>query len=211
MKTLIAFLSFVFFGAIYIGNNICTSNESSCPEQKVIENKIDVFEYLDETQEALIESTQDLSEEQIQYKSDENSWSIAQIIEHINIVEGSLKALLENKIKEGIPDMKPEVKMSDEEIVGFITDRSQKIPTQDQFQPSGKFMSAEEALESFKDQRENIVDWLKDSDIDMRAFANEFPFGTIDGYQTVLFMAGHTERHTVQIEEVKNNPDFPSE
>ena len=55
----------------------------------------------------------------------------------------------------------------------------------------------------------NIVDWLKDSDVDMRNYVNEFPFGKIDAYQTVLFMAGHTSRHTAQIEEVKSNPDFP--
>lgn len=211
MKTLVSFFSFVFFGAIYIGNSLCVSSESHCKEQTTIQNEIDIFEYLEETEEALIESTQDLTDEQMQYKPDANSWSVAQIIEHINMVEGSLKSLLENKIKEGSPAMKPEVKMTDEQVVEMITNRSQKVQTQDQFQPSGKFESSDEALEAFKDQREDIVDWLKDSDADMRGFANEFPFGTIDGYQSVLFMAGHTARHTAQIEEVKNSAGFPEE
>jgi len=211
MKTLAAFFSFLFFGALYIGNNLCTGSESTCEEKIVLQNEIDIFEYLEETQEALVESSQDLTDEQMQYKPDENSWSVAQIIEHIIMVEGSLKSMLENKIKEGTSEMNSEVKFTDDQIVEMITNRSQKMPTQDQFQPSGKFESSDEALETFKDQREEMVDWLKDSDVDMRSFVNEFPFGTIDGYQSVLFMAGHTSRHTAQIEEVKNDPDFPED
>jgi 60 kDa SS-A/Ro ribonucleoprotein len=38
---------------------------------------------------------------------------------------------------------------------------------------------------------------------------NDFPFGKIDTYQTILFMAAHSRRHTAQIEEILNNPGFP--
>lgn len=211
MKTLVAFLSLLFFGALYIGNNLCAKSESICKEKILVQNEIDIFEYLEETEEALLESTQDLTDEQMQYKSDANSWSVAQIIEHINIVEGSLKSMLENKIKEGAAKTKPDVKMTDEQVVEMITNRSKPVQTQDQFQPSDKFKTSDEALEVFKDQREEIVDWLKDSDADMRSIANAFPFGTIDGYQSVLFMAGHTARHTAQIKELKSDPGFPED
>jgi hypothetical protein len=33
--------------------------------------------------------------------------------------------------------------------------------------------------------------------------------GLLDGYQWILLMAGHTERHVLQIEEVKRQPGFP--
>jgi hypothetical protein len=35
------------------------------------------------------------------------------------------------------------------------------------------------------------------------------PFGWIDGYQLYLFIAGHSKRHTQQLNEVKANPSFP--
>ena len=35
-------------------------------------------------------------------------------------------------------------------------------------------------------------------------------FGTLDLYQWVLLSAGHTARHTQQIEEVKRSPGFPA-
>ncbi|CAL66541.1 DinB family protein [Christiangramia forsetii] len=211
MKTLAALISFSILGVLYIGSTFCQNHKSSCEERVIIENKIDVFEYLDETQEALEESLQGLSGEQMQFIIDENSWSAAQIIEHINIVEFSLKSLLESRVSENTSTMNEEVEMTDEEVVQFITDRSKKIPTQDQFKPSNKFKNADEAIEAFKDQREELVDWLKDSEVDMRSFVNEFPFGKIDGYQTLLFMAGHTARHTAQIEELKKDPNFPED
>ena len=172
----------------------------------------DIFEYLEETKEALNESVEDLSDEQMQFKPDAESWSVAQVVEHINTVEGALKGMLENKLaEEEPPEMRAEVQMTDEQIIGFITDRSQKIKTQSQFEPSTRFTNADEALEAFNDQREDIVDFLKDVEVDMRNYINEFPFGKIDAYQTVLFLAGHTARHTAQIEEIKSSIGYPEE
>ena len=36
-------------------------------------------------------------------------------------------------------------------------------------------------------------------------------FGTLDGYQWLLLLSTHSERHTAQIEEVKADPNFPKE
>ena len=212
MKFLIIFLSLAMFSSDYTCKIKCQSQleQNSGVKEVSAYNKTDIFEYLEETKEDLEESIKDLSDEQMQYKPDEESWSVAEIVEHIIIVEGALKNMLESKIQAG-ESQGEEAKMSDEEVVGFITDRSSKIQTQDQFQPSGKFSSADEAIDEFDDQRESIVDWLKDSDVDMRKYVNEFPFGKIDAYQTILFMAGHTERHTAQIEEVKSGSGFPEE
>ncbi len=209
MKILITFLSLAFFSSDFVKHESCQgTKENTMAMSQIMET--DIFEYLDETKDALQEEVNGLSQDQMSFKATEDSWSVAEIVEHIIIVEGALKSMLEARIAAGeTPDQKAEVKMTDEEIVGFITDRSSQIKTQDQFQPSGKFSEADEALEAFKDQREDIVDWLKDSDVDMRNYVNEFPFGKIDAYQTVLFMAGHTARHVAQIEEIRSDPEFP--
>jgi hypothetical protein len=205
MKTLITFLSLIFLSSFNSGD---IPQSTSLNDDNVSAG--DILEYLEETEDALKETVKGLSDDQMSYSPDAESWSVAQIMEHIIIVEGALKGMLEAKLQEeATPDRKDEVQMTDDEILAFITNRGQKIQTQDQFQPSGKFTASDEAWEAFDDQREDIVDWLKDSDADLRNYINEFPFGKIDAYQTVLFMAGHTERHTKQIEEIKNNPDFP--
>lgn len=210
MKTLISIICLVFLGSFYSDNRMVPKDSDT--KNSIAIDQDDLFEYFEETREGLEESVQDLSEEQMQYKTDEESWTIAEIIEHINIVEGALKSMLAAKFAEDpTPELKAEVKMTDDDILAFITDRSQKVKTQSQFEPAAKYSNADEALEAFKDQREDIVDFLKDSDVDMRNYINEFPFGKIDAYQTVLFMAGHTARHTEQIEEVKQSSGFPEE
>ena len=210
MKILITFLSLAFFSSDYIGHKNCQARLDKEIGVEVMVEKIDVFEYLQETKVGLNKSVDGLSEEQMIFKPDDESWSVAQVIEHIVAVEGALKSMLEAKFEAGeTPDLKADVKMTDDQVVALITDRTGKIKTQEQFQPSGKFSNADEAIEAFNDQRENIDDWLKGSDVDMRNYVNDFPFGKIDAYQTVLFMAGHSARHTAQIEEVKSNPDFP--
>ncbi len=210
MKILIIFLSFALFYSDSTGNVEFLKESDGLLVTNISRDIKDIFGYLDETKESLEASLDDLSAEQMQFRPDDESWSVAQIVEHIIIVEGALKSMLETRIQAGENlDKKSEIKMSDEDVVALITNRSEKIQTQDQFQPSGKFSEADEAIEAFMDQRGAIVDWLEGAEVDMRNYVNEFPFGMIDAYQTVLFMAGHTERHTAQIEEVKANPDFP--
>lgn len=212
MKTLMTFLCLVFFSAIHSENKPFQIETDGTEDVVIPVNKDDIFEYLDETKEGLEESVEGLSDAQMQFKPDAESWSIAEIIEHINIVEGALKSMLEAKFAEDpTPELKAEVKMTDEQILAFITDRGQKVKTQEQFEPTARYISADEAIEAFNDQREDIVDFLKDTDVEMRNYINEFPFGKIDAYQTVLFMAGHTARHTQQIEEVKQSAGFPEE
>ena len=213
MKILITFLSLALFSSDYPCTENAEVNHDPNNRIEIIDlNKKDIYEYLEETKESLEISVEDLSEEQVQFQPDSDSWSIGEIVEHIIIVEGALKGMLEGRIEAGENmDEMDEVKMTDDQVLGLITDRSSKIKTQDQFVPSGKFLDADEALTEFNDQREEILDWLKSSDADMRNYVNEFPFGKIDAYQTLLFMVGHTERHIGQIEAVKSNPDFPEE
>lgn len=211
MNTL-TIITLLFVSVGIFSTSLSFQNGRSQNEDVITYNNNDIFEYPEETKEALVESVEGLSEEQMQYKPDAESWSVSQIVEHINIVEGGLKSMLESKFKEDeTPELRGEVKMTDEQIMGFIIARSQKIKTQPQFEPSGNFNNSKEALEAFKDQREDIVDFLKDSDVDMRNYINEFPFGKIDAHQTVLFMAGHTARHTAQINELKVYPGFPQD
>ncbi len=205
MKSLVSILMLAFlFNLVHLKNEYINSKTDELTE-------IDIFEYLAQTKDALEESVEGLSEEQMTFKASPERWSIAECVEHIITVEGALKEMLEQKFAEPeTPEAGEDITMTDDAVVTFITDRSDKIQTSPNFVPSGKFSNADEAIETFEDQREDIVDFLKDTDVDMRNFVNEFPFGKLDAYQTVLFLAGHTARHTQQIEEVKQSANYPS-
>ncbi|MBA3987430.1 MAG: hypothetical protein H0X63_12870 [Flavobacteriales bacterium] len=46
---------------------------------------------------------------------------------------------------------------------------------------------------------------------DLRNHINDSRAGAIDAYQSLLFIAGHCARHTLQIEEIKQAGGFPGQ
>ncbi|MEX2235277.1 MAG: hypothetical protein WD824_24145 [Cyclobacteriaceae bacterium] len=99
--------------------------------------------------------------------------------------------------------------MTDDAVVKMIADRSAKVKTQEAFEPTGKFGSFDATLSEFKTKRDNNINYIKTTSDDLRNHYNDFPFGKIDAYQTILLMAAHSKRHTDQIDEVMKNPNFP--
>ena len=168
------------------------------------------LKYLKDTRVALKKSVAGLSEEQVKFKPTPESWNIAECVEHLGIVEGALfGAIQQSIIPPADPARRSDVKQSDSDIWNLISSRSAKVKTNEAFVPSGKYSSFKETLAAFEDSRSKTTEYVKSTKDDFRNHYYEFPFGTTDIHQVVVFMAGHTDRHTQQIEEVKADPNFP--
>ena len=76
-------------------------------------------------------------------------------------------------------------------------------------QAKNKFGSIDGTLKEFNEKRQAHIDYIKSTKDDLRNSYAAGPMGTMDAYQVVLFMSGHTERHTKQMEEVKASAGFP--
>ena len=167
---------------------------------------------LTKTHEYLMTTLEGLSEAQLNYKSSPESWSIANCVEHLTISENAFSEMLQGTLAAMADEnLKASATMTDEEIYAMISSREKKVQTSEPFEPSGKFGSHEETLAAFTAKRLEHIEYLKTTEDDFRSHYKEMPFGTIDAYQMVLFMAGHTERHVKQMEEVKADENFPQE
>ena len=189
------------------------SNETK-PEVSVKETlKVDLKEYFKKTRETLEDHIEGLSEKQMSFKPAPNSWSVSQCLEHIIKTEQMLFGMTKTALEgEPNPERKAEVKMSDEDLIAGITDRSSKAQASESLMPNGTYESPEMALEAFDDQRDDIMDFISDQkEEDLRSYISDSPFGAVDAYQSLLFIAGHTARHTLQIEEVMQDANFPKE
>lgn len=168
------------------------------------------IEYLKTTQQDIMDAVKGLSEEQLNFKASAESWSVAECVEHIAITEDNIFKMIEMSMQtEANPTKRAEVKFSDEQIFEMITDRSHKVKTKEAFVPSGKFGSYEGSIKEFKKLRKEHINYVKSTKDDLRNYYADLPFGTIDAYQIIVFLSGHSKRHMLQIQEVKNNPDFP--
>ncbi|MEQ9415101.1 MAG: DinB family protein [Cyclobacteriaceae bacterium] len=166
--------------------------------------------HLKETKKDLMAKVKGLSDAQLNFKATPESWSIAECVEHIAITENMISGAAYGGLKsEADPSRRSELKMTDEQIVGFITDRSGKVKTQESMEPKNSYGSYKETLKAFSIKRDENIAFMQKTNEDMRNHFNDFPFGVIDTYQTMLFMSGHTKRHTEQIVEVMENANFP--
>ncbi|WP_411029101.1 DinB family protein [Spongiimicrobium sp. 3-5] len=167
---------------------------------------------MSKTQDHLLSTVAGLSEVQLSFKPDSTAWSISECVEHLAISENAFDQMLQGSLQAPAdPAKRNEVKMTDEQLLGIITDRSKKVKTRESFEPTGKFGSHEETLKAFTAKRAEHIEYVKSTEDELRYHYGQLPFGTIDAYQVLLFMSGHTERHIKQMEEVKAHENFPSE
>ena len=167
-------------------------------------------DYYKETQKDLEKAVKDLSEAQLNWKPADTVWSVAECIEHIALSEKNIFDAAQGSLKEPAnPEKRKEVKFTDEQVIKMITDRSRKVKTREGFIPTNQFGSAKKSLEIFGERRKGNMEYIKKTNDDLRNHFVAMPFATFDTYQFLLFLAAHTKRHTLQIEEVKAHPDFP--
>ncbi len=167
-------------------------------------------QHLKQTSQELMVAVKGLNENQLNYKTSEESWSIAECLEHLAISEKNLMGMVQMSLKEEADASKrSDVAMSDDQLLGLITSREQKVKTRKEFEPVNSFGSFKNTLNTFKERRKSNMEFVKTTDVQLRDYYLQFPFGLIDAYQGILFMSGHTTRHTNQIKEIMESEGFP--
>jgi len=190
---------------IFFGFSI-TNNELTEKEKK------DAISYFKETQNKLAEEIKGLSENQLNWKPADSVWSAANCVEHItlsekNIFDWAMSTLQGN----ADPAKRSQLKYDDAGVKKIITDRSFRVKTREGFIPTGQFGNAAQTMVVFNERREGLIKYMKDTKDDLRNHFAESPLGLMDTYQLLIFLSGHTERHTAQIAELKSNPGFPKQ
>jgi hypothetical protein len=169
--------------------------------------------HLKDTKSDFLKSVKGLSQTQLDFKAASDKWSIKECTYHIAIAEKNLWQRLDGTMKQPAnPEKRSEIKMTDDQVIKMLEDRSRKFKTSETFEPKNTpFQTLDEALESFKGLRTDHIKYMKTTTEDLRNHVAQFPVGWIDCYQICLFMSAHSNRHTQQIEEVKADPNFPKQ
>src|SRR5262249_36507771 len=154
------------------------------------------------------------SEKQWNYKSAPDRWSIAECAEHITVSEEFITGIIQKGMQgKAEPEKKlpfAEVRVKDEKLVAVVPDRSQKFQAPEPLQPTHRFKSTAEMIAHFKELRDRNIDYIDKTPDDLRAHFMPHPvLGQADAYQWYLLIAGHSDRHTKQILEVKADPGYP--
>lgn len=168
------------------------------------------LQYLESTKKNILEATAGLSQAQWNFKPTPDRWSIAQVMEHIAASEDFIREkLLKDKVMIAPPG-KPgrDVRQIDQAVVTMIPDRTHKAQAPEPLVPTNRFGSPNGSLKHFVESRAATEQFLRTA-TGLRDHVMNGPVGRMDGYEFILFIAAHSERHTKQINELKADPNFP--
>jgi hypothetical protein len=152
-----------------------------------------------------------LSDAQWSFKPGPDRWSVGEVVEHLALAE-SLIFDLQQKMVAGpaaTAEQRAAAQGKDEMLLKIIPDRTQKATAPEPLQPAKRLGSRAEVLAAFEERRGKTIAYASKTTDDLRGRVGDSPLGPLDGYQWLLFIGAHTERHLGQIREVKAHADFP--
>ncbi len=160
-----------------------------------------------EMTEAWLESeVNGLSDAQLKFKMTPTSWSVEEVVMHLAIAEPQYwSQFKESLAKPANPDFKPQA--TDAQMLWYGIDRTQRTTTGEARVPRDQFPTMKASLASFKKLRAEMMKTAKESQEDLRG--RQFLTASQDLYQWFLMISTHSQRHIMQIREVKAHKGFP--
>jgi uncharacterized damage-inducible protein DinB len=169
----------------------------------------EIYEHIDRTRVRLVAAVEHLSDEQQTFSPAPGRWSVAELVEHLSIVEGSVVGLLEKLLgkaeeSSAAAAAAPGLFADPVSIQEFVErSRAAKYEAPERIRPTGLRLS--DSLARMKDSRAALHALRPRVErADGRALRFPHPaWGPLDLYQWLLFVGAHEDRHLAQIEALK--------
>ncbi|MGE3466329.1 MAG: DinB family protein [Pyrinomonadaceae bacterium] len=167
------------------------------------------LKYLSDTKADYVDQLTGISDAQLNFRAAEGRWTIAEIAEHITVVESALFAMLTAPTAAKTYKCEDVPRIPDTALILAITNRSQKFTAPEQVRPNGRWKTKAELISNFEKTRAITIEYIKNTKADLRSTFVQSPMGTIDSLQGILFISGHGDRHLAQLKEVKADAKYP--
>ncbi|MGZ0084238.1 DinB family protein [Caldibacillus thermoamylovorans] len=157
------------------------------------------MDHQEQVRRQLLESVSALSDEQLNTRVAEGSWTIAQVLEHLHLIETSIAAMIAQTLTHGASQP------VSEKPIHLTLDRSKKVEAPDFARPSNRRFTwgeLEEKLRQSRQRLRHIVEQADPADLEAKSFPHPV-FGPLSLKQWVEFVGYHEQRHLAQIEEIK--------
>lgn len=217
---------------------VTKQSSSDVPSLQVEERRF-LMDYLKRSRQMMHDVVRDVSPVQWTFKAQPFRWSIAECAEHIILTERWLMSEFAGKYAKGNepayifqwvkPKPKPDEQIAvplenrrgfDLFILNDILDRSKvdtsvprNPPPEVSLVPTGKYKTPAEMLVDFDKQRDETIRIIENLKVDWRQNYIYSGFRNLnfllDGYQYLLRVPGHCERHLMQLQEVKRSHNYP--
>jgi hypothetical protein len=161
--------------------------------------------HFDMTEGWLTSELEGLTSEQLTFRSSPEAWSIMDVVEHLAIAEPQYWQRVQDSMKQPAASVKPEA--TDAGIMWYGIDRTNRAKTGEARVPKGRFKTVEDALAEFRKLRAAIRNYAATTQEDPRS--RMLLEGNMDVYQWLLMISTHSQRHILQIREIKAQASYP--
>jgi hypothetical protein len=167
----------------------------------------DLVSHLQMTETWLVDEVSPLSPEQLKFRMAAGKWTIGEVVEHLVIADPTYWQLFQEGMKQ--PPRRLEKQATDADVLWYGINRTQHQKTEPKKDPQGQVIDIRQALDSFRKLHSMMLDYARTTDQGLRGHAVK-DWG-VDAYQCLLEISTHTQRHILQIREIKADPKFPKQ
>ena len=157
------------------------------------------------TESWLVSEIQGLSPAQLKFRVTPESWSIMDVVEHLAVAEPQYWERVQNSMKQ--PPNTEKLEGTDAGILWYGIDRTNRATTGEARVPKGRWNTVGDSLGEFRKLRSTMKDYAKTTNDDLRS--RKTLEGSIDVYQWFLMISTHSQRHILQIREIKAHASYP--
>jgi uncharacterized damage-inducible protein DinB len=158
---------------------------------------------LDTERAALLAAAESVPARDRERRPSPDSWSVAEILEHLATVEQSVAKLIATRGREPVPAQSEPAVPLDETRIARLRNRARRIDVPDRMRPIGT-MDAAAAMHALAVSRAALLDAIGNADpvaLEQRSYVHAV-VGRIVLRDWIAFVAHHEARHADQIHEL---------
>lgn len=173
----------------------------------------EILEAIDETRSRVSKRVEGLSPAQEKFRPSPDAWSLAEIVEHLSIIEAQMARLFAMMVRKAESAGAPQAADRSFRPVDLdhFVERSlkEKYTAPETVRPSGQ-VSIEDSLDRMRRSRAELHELRpKLETLDLSGLTYPHPaFGPLDIYQWLAFVGVHEDRHLRQLEAAMSSPEF---
>ncbi len=154
----------------------------------------------------LAQEVKGLTPAQLAYKAAPDKWSILDVVEHLTIAEPQYWQWVQDCLKQPVGAF-ARPKHPDEETLWYGIDRTERNKTAAARESKGELKDVKKGLEQFLKLRAEMGATARSTQEDLRG--REIQKSGTDLYQWFLMISVHSQRHILQIQEIKASAGYP--
>ncbi|MBM7647682.1 hypothetical protein JOC78_000603 [Bacillus ectoiniformans] len=155
--------------------------------------------FIEQVRQEVLNSVTGLTNSQLNWRPEENSWSIIQVLDHLYLME---RAVAKGIVSQLNDDSSEAV---EDKPIELTVDRSVKVTAPSFVVPADGEMNVEEVKAKLAESRRSLIEIVNGSDAEALE-SKSYPhpvFGSLNLKQWVPFIGFHEKRHLDQMNEIK--------